>query len=871
MPEATPSGRDAPPGRGTPARTWMARLPLGALTAALVLLSVYAFAQALSRWDAPIPGLLTDPFGRITNYGWPSWSGYRQGLSFPSSIVAVEGVPLPRPTAELPYPAQLLDRFAARQQDGELRVTVADGHGVERELTLRAERLSGVPWLFLMGGYLLVAWIWLLAAGFSHLVRPDSDAVGAFSRWALLNAVLLITVFDFHTSRRLVPLFLLSYALLPAATLELGMRFPDDMAPLRRVPALVLLPRLGGVALVVSVAFGWVLGRHALYLGGLALSLSILGLAALMAMRCALAEGRRRRLLLLGLGLWVPVYLMMGLVLLLTPERAGVYFFVAAVPLTAIGTLGITYALVRYDLWDSRVLLRRRLLRPVLTALIALGAGLLLAILAVAALPQVGSTRSGSLAIFAFLIGSLSVPVHRYLEGWLDRTLFPADQLYRPTVEQLSLRLSDLASQAAVVDAVESTVRQWLPCEQVRFLPLPVLRDRADDSGEMYRSLPPVAAMAAMALMRGDSSLSASTTGPPSLTGSSEPQEWRMLRRAARGAGIEGIGVEQAAALCRGEVVYPVAFGSFRGAWAQLVIPARFRDQVVGLLAIAPRPHSQLLTSEDENLLRTIANQAALALACANAYEQVESLRQAQQAAFREEKKAALGAFAAEIAHEIRIPINFFRILLDSYSSWLRDGVPPESEHVEIGREEIDRLERMAGNLRRIATTEALDRERVEVRPLVEHVRLLLRDRLGGRPLEVEIGPLLDPDGDQDGMTQVLINLLTNALDACPLPGRVGVTCEPLPEGRLRLCVWDTGPGLQADVGKLFQPWFTTKKTGSGLGLPITRRLVRSHGWEIGAQRRRDRTCFDVVIPSEEWHLRPPPLDDGQFESGPLK
>src|SRR5262249_34866610 len=152
------------------------------------------------------------------------------------------------------------------------------------------ERLVGASWLFLIGGYLLVAWIWLLAAGFSYLVRPDSEAVGAFSRWALLNALVLLTAFDLHTTPHPVPLFSPAYALLPAATLELGMRFPDDMAPLLRAPALVLVPRLGGLALFFYLAISLAFDGHALYVGGLVLSGSILGLAVLMAVRCFLAE-----------------------------------------------------------------------------------------------------------------------------------------------------------------------------------------------------------------------------------------------------------------------------------------------------------------------------------------------------------------------------------------------------------------------------------------------------------------------------------------------------------------------------------------------------------------------------------------------------
>ncbi len=130
---------------------------------------------------------------------------------------------------------------------------------------------------------------------------------------------------------------------------------------------------------------------------------------------------------------------------------------------------------------------------------------------------------------------------------------------------------------------------------------------------------------------------------------------------------------------------------------------------------------------------------------------------------------------------------------------------------------------------------------------------MLLRDRLHDRMIEVDVASNFEVQGDRDALTQILLNLIANALDACPLPGRVGVNANPEPDGRLRLLVWDSGPGFATEVFKLFQPWFTTKPKGSGLGLAITHRLVRAHGWEISASRRGDRTCFDVLIAAGEW------------------
>lgn len=854
-------------------RAHRSRLSLWAALVLLGVLTVYSLLLAMKRWEQPVPGVLADPFGRVTSYGWPGWSGYKKGLSFPDRIVAADFEPLPAPALLSRYPAAVLDAASERHvqggQDGtELQLTVQrPGRAPTMMVPVKVQPLGWVPWLVLFGGYALLAWVWLFAAGLSHVVRPESPAVGAFVRWAVLNAVLLLTLFDFHTSRMLVPVFLLACALLPAAVLELGLRFPDDVRPLRRRPWLFWLVRSLGPALFLGFVAGWSQGANHLPALGVVLGVAVLGISALLALRAYVADGRRRTQLLLGLLLWMPGHLVLLGCLLFLPERSAGYAYLLLIPLTALGAVGMIYVMVRYDLWDSRVLLPRPVLRPLLTTVLGVIAGLLSSIVLIAIIDQMHERWIQVLVVF--LAVTVALPLHRRIEDWLDERLFPADVFYRPTIEQLSLRFTDLASRAAVVEAVESTVRQWLPCERVRFQPLPPpVFDRADESGEFARSLPPSQA----AMQGGSGSITASLI---SMAGSqSEPREWRVLRRAAREAGIEGLGSDQAASLCEGQMVHlnlTLGPNSLRRSWARLLIPARFRDQVVGLLALSSKRQSQLFTSEDENLLRTIGNQAALALACANASEQVEALRRAQQAAFREEKGAAVGTVAAEIAHEIRFPINFFRMLLESCARGAKEGKLPEAEDLDIGREEVERLERMAGNLRRLATNRTLNRGAAELAALVDHARMLLRDRLGSRNLEVELDPLLGVDCDRDAMTQILVNLIANALDACSFPGRVGVSYTLIEDGRLRLTVWDSGKGLEADIGKLFTPWFTTKKKGTGLGLPITKRLVRAHGWEIGASRRQDRTCFDVVIPKGEWHWRPPPADEGQFDSGPLK
>lgn len=864
----------------------------------LALLTLLALTLALGQWRRPVAGVLVDPFAGVTNYGWPSWSGFAHGLAYPDRVIAVDGQLL-----QLPAGAHL-DALAARKEAGSrvglsppdglrpfgapasLQLQVSQGAAL-RTLTVRIEPLGFVPWLLLCGGYLVLAWLWLFVAGLSYTVKPQGRAVRAFVRWVLWTTIVLITFFDYHTTRALVPLNLVAYALLPTAIFEFGLCFPERVRILIQFPKLLYALRGCDVVLCGLSLYGYVRGQSYRPLCDFLIAAAVVGLTLLMALRCSQATGRRRNQLAWGLFLLLPVYLAIGGMVLLTPERSGPYVFVLLTPLTALGALGMTVALLRYDLWDGGTGLHRPGLRPLLTVTLsfvgALFCGLWFLLL-----------RDSSLLLqllLIFTIAALAGPTHRRIAEWIEAQLFPGDAHYRTTVEQLSLRFTDLNSQAAVIETVEQAVRKVTPCERVRLVSI-LLPPRAapETSQELGRFLPKAAQAMAQAMISGkvpeldlqasaqasaSASMSALDLSSVSLEQASERRQWRALKRQLRAAGLTGLSTEEAGVLCRGEPLYLQPDVALRGSspelWTWLLLPARFRDQLVGVLAVSPRLSAQLLSSQDEDLLRTIANQAALALACARASEQIESLRRAQEEAYREQLGAALGTLAAEIAHEIRFPINFFRMLVERQTLALQAGrtltAADLDEDLDIGKEEVARLERMADHLRRIAQSRLLDRRDCPLRPLMDHVRLLLRDQLAGRLLEVDVSSSLVVEADRDALTQILLNLVANALDACPAPGRVGLSASAEPDGRLRLLVWDAGPGFAAEVSKLFQPWFTTKPKGSGLGLAITHRLVRAHGWEISASRRSERTCFDVLVSAGEWHRRstesfPPGLGD---------
>jgi signal transduction histidine kinase len=278
----------------------------------------------------------------------------------------------------------------------------------------------------------------------------------------------------------------------------------------------------------------------------------------------------------------------------------------------------------------------------------------------------------------------------------------------------------------------------------------------------------------------------------------------------------------------------------------ELHIAAAFGGETLGWLVVGRKRGGALFTTDDVDLLNTIANQAALALAYALSYAELEQRRRQQAAAWQTERVALVETVAAEIAHEVRYPINFFRAVFRRDKKKAR----LDEEEIDVGCEEVDRLERLVAGLRRIVG-HRIERRPVAVADLAARVEMLLRDSLLERRLDVRVPADATLRCDPDQATQVLVNLVANAIDATGPRGRIGVAWVGADEGA-ELVVWDDGPGFEGEASQLFAPWFTTKPRGTGLGLAITQRIVRAHGWSIDVTRAEGQTRFVVSIPSSD-------------------
>lgn len=258
-------------------------------------------------------------------------------------------------------------------------------------------------------------------------------------------------------------------------------------------------------------------------------------------------------------------------------------------------------------------------------------------------------------------------------------------------------------------------------------------------------------------------------------------------------------------------------------------------------------------------ILKPIAPEALLA-----SLQRIVRVRVAEERAQRSERLAAIGEMMTVLVHESRNAFQLAGASLDMLT-WKLEGQAEELKLIDRVRKHQDRVRQLFEDVRGYAAPIQLDCSFVDVRTVLRDSADQIRALHPSRTVRIEISVVDDSIGSPDAnidvsrMDQVFRNLMENSVSACPDPVEIGIECAATKrehEAMIQVRFRDNGPGLSIDCRRhVFEPFYTTRPKGTGLGMAIARRIVEAHGGTINAMASDENSGAEFLIELPVGHV----------------
>jgi two-component system NtrC family sensor kinase len=266
-------------------------------------------------------------------------------------------------------------------------------------------------------------------------------------------------------------------------------------------------------------------------------------------------------------------------------------------------------------------------------------------------------------------------------------------------------------------------------------------------------------------------------------------------------------------------------------------------------------------------MLRSVGEQAALAVRNAQLHAALQDyaqglenmvetrtseLRTAQAQLIHTEKLAALGRLAAGIAHEVNNPLQPILNCLEVAIEDAERLMPVDLESLRVAESEVQRIKTIVSRLLDFSRPSAEDRVLVNLHELVQEVLILTNRQL--ERMRVRVDAALEPvepvTGSPTQLKQVLLNLVLNAVESMPGGGSVKIETYPDRDGVV-IQVTDSGIGMDEEIiPQIFEPFYSTKGEGTGLGLSVSYGIIEGHGGHIEVESEPGKgSRFIVWLP----------------------
>lgn len=293
---------------------------------------------------------------------------------------------------------------------------------------------------------------------------------------------------------------------------------------------------------------------------------------------------------------------------------------------------------------------------------------------------------------------------------------------------------------------------------------------------------------------------------------------------------------------------------------SMICVPLILRDKPIGVFQVLNKKSGGPFAHSDLELLTGIAQQLAVALDNAKLYRRLENeceltakeLKITQGKLIRSERLEAMVYLAQGVAHEIRNPVTTIGGFARRIKKAIKED-PKLQEYIDIILEESKRLENLVGRVREFAQILSPELKSGDIEPVLRQVvkKFEPRAKKMGIDLVTHIDDRLLPIKiDASQLFAALSSIIENALEAMSPGGMLTVEAERNKDNIL-IRILDTGPGIGEDhLGSVYDPFFTSKTRGAGLGLTIVHQIIRNHYGEINIRSRKgEGTRVSIRLP----------------------
>jgi signal transduction histidine kinase len=284
---------------------------------------------------------------------------------------------------------------------------------------------------------------------------------------------------------------------------------------------------------------------------------------------------------------------------------------------------------------------------------------------------------------------------------------------------------------------------------------------------------------------------------------------------------------------------------------AAIIFPIITKDELVGFLCLGEKLSGEVYSDEDIDLLTTLCNQMGVSIENAMLYEDA---LEAQKKLYQADKLATVGALAAGLAHEIKNPIAAIK----GFSQVIGKAVEENDAEAikdfkDVVPRQLDRINEIVEKLLTLSRPPKLEKKKIDINVLLnEIVRLVEKQALKQRVEIVKsFEDLPQTLADPEQLTQAFLNLILNAIQSMPDGGQIEIRTKFMGTDRIVVEIIDNGMGIPKEKrSKIFDPFYTTKAGGSGLGLSVTQKIIIDHHGKIEVDSEVGKgTAFTVVLP----------------------